>query len=83
MLILDSSREWYYHIGIPYLDSSLESELLFKEKKSKQKENYYVYGTDSGKFSKKKFWFLYADGAGYYYYEVLCFDQDIFKFIPN
>ena len=26
---------------------------------------------------------LYADGAGYYYYEVLCFDQDIFKFIPN
>ena len=32
-------------------------------------------------FQKSRF--LYADGAGYYYYEVLCFDQDIFKFIPN
>ena len=32
-------------------------------------------------FQKSKF--LYANGAGYYYYEVLCFDQDIFKFIPN
>ena len=38
LLIPDSSREWYYHIGIPYLDSSLQSELLFKEKKTKQKE---------------------------------------------
>ena len=53
LLILDSSCEWYYHIGTPYPDSSLKSELLFKEKKSKQKESYYVYGTDSGKFSKK------------------------------
>ena len=53
LLISDSSREWYYHIGTPYLDSSLQSKLLFKEKKSKQKENYYVYGTDSGKFSEK------------------------------
>ena len=54
LLIPDSSREWYYHIGIPHLDSSLQSELLFKEKKkSKQKENYYVYGTNSGKFSEK------------------------------
>ena len=53
LLISDSSREWYYHVGTPYLDSSLQSEWLFKEKKSKQKENYYVYGTDSGKFSKK------------------------------
>ena len=25
--------------------------------------------------------FLYADGAGYFCYEVICFDQDIFKFI--
>jgi len=32
-------------------------------------------------FQKSRF--LYTDGAGYYYYEVLCFDQDIFKFIPN
>ena len=32
-------------------------------------------------FQKSRF--LYTDGAGYYYYEVLCFDQDIFNFIPN
>ena len=53
LLIPDSSHEWCYHIRIPYLDSSLQPELLFKEKKTKQKENYYVYGTDSGKFSEK------------------------------
>ena len=35
------------------------------------------------KFSEKQISILYADGAGYYYYEVLCFDQDIFEFIPN
>ena len=53
LLIPDSSHEWYYHIGIPYLDSSLQSELLFKEKEKKRKENYYVYGTDSGNFLEK------------------------------
>ena len=37
LLISDSSREWYYHIGTPYLDSSLQSELLFKEKKKQTK----------------------------------------------
>ena len=36
LLISDSSREWYYHIGTPYLDSSLQSELL-KEKQTKIK----------------------------------------------
>ena len=51
--IPDSSREWYYQIGTPYLHSSLQSELLFKEKEKKWKENYYVYGTDSGNFSEK------------------------------
>ena len=50
LLIPDSSREWYYHIGIPYLDSSLQSKLLFKRKR---KENYHIYGTDSGSFSEK------------------------------
>ena len=48
-----NSREWCYHIGIPYLDSSLQSKLLFKRKEKQPKENYYVYGTDSGKFSEK------------------------------
>ena len=33
LLIPDSSHELYYHIGTSYLDSSLQSELLFKEKK--------------------------------------------------
>ena len=53
LLIPDNSREWYYHIGTSYLDSSLQSELLFKEKEKKRKENYYVYGTDFGNFSEK------------------------------
>ena len=54
-----------------------------KRKEKKKKENYYVYGTNSGKFSEKLISILYADGAGYYYYKVFCFDHDIFKFIPN
>ena len=37
LLISDISCEWYYHIGTPYLDSSLQSELLFKEKKKQTK----------------------------------------------
>ena len=41
------------------------------------------FGTDYGKFSKKYISISYTDDAGYFYYEVLCFDQDIFKFIPN
>ena len=53
LLIPDSSREWYYHIGTSYLDSSLQSKLLFKEKEKKRKENYYVYGRNSGKFLEK------------------------------
>ena len=34
-------------------------------------------------FQKKQISIFYADGAGYYYYELFCFDQDIFKFIPK
>ena len=54
-----------------------------KEKEKKRKENYYVYGTDSRNFSKKYISISYTDGADYFYYEVLCFDQDISEFISN
>ena len=78
MLILDSLCEWYYHIGIPYLDGSLQSELLFKEKEKKEKENYYVYGTDSRNFLKKYIFISHADGTGYFYYEVTLFQSGYF-----
>ena len=35
LLISDNSHEWYYHIGISYLDSGLQLELFFKKRKRK------------------------------------------------